>query len=93
MNGQAVTGYAIEWSTSIAGTWNTLNVPGQGARCVPNMAPGDTNDCWFEFKQWIDDGTLTADDERYFRLIAHAGNADSPPGLILKRQLGDVGGL
>ena len=100
VDGAVVTSYTIEWASDPSGTWTALNYPGDGRYCVPKLeARPDTDNprrdsgCLFKYTQAVEDGDVSRGDVRYFRLVAHAGDFSSPPGRVLRQQLGDVGGL
>ena len=85
VGGNAVTGYTIQWATSVDGPWTALNAPGEGRRCVPGMAARDEgNGCYFEYEAAVSPSGITVGDTYFFRLIAHAGTVSSAPGPVLE---------
>ena len=73
VGGAPVTGYTIEWASSEGGPWTDLNAPGEGRRCVPDLAPHDEDGrdgCYFAYADSVSPSAPTSGQTYYFRLIA-----------------------
>lgn len=109
IDGADITHYTVQWSPKQAGPYSDLHYPVQGFRGCVSKLPADsglaalghdqTRDlgCWFQFVAATSVGDVANGELRYYRLIAHAGSADSPPGPLMRYRLGaqraEVGGL
>ena len=97
VDGKPVNAFTVQWAESAEGPWATLNYPGDGLYCIPNMGwdymqvDGETfTQCYFEYALA---GELVVNGSTYYyRLIAHAEDVDSRPGPVFQARA-DVGGL
>ena len=97
VDGNAVTGYTIEWASGADGPWVALDFPGEGRHCIANMtvdyltSNGELKtECYFSYSEAGD--KIASGSAYYYRLVAHAGDVDSQPGQVLSRRVA-IGGL